>query len=107
MEKVNGVPCSQPRAGYRGKRLLDLASVILLAAPAALISAFCGAAVRLSSGGPALFRQERVGGDAPPFPILKFRPMVHANNPLHPEADRITTVGRWLRRSSLDELPQL
>jgi lipopolysaccharide/colanic/teichoic acid biosynthesis glycosyltransferase len=63
--------------------------------------------VRLTSSGPALFRQRRVGREGQPFTILKFRTMIHADNPLHPETDRITTVGRWPRRSSLDELPQL
>jgi lipopolysaccharide/colanic/teichoic acid biosynthesis glycosyltransferase len=104
---TNRVSSSPPRSGYRGKRLLDLACVAALAAPAAVIAAVCGVAVRLTSSGPALFRQCRVGRDGQPFTILKFRTMIHADNPLHPETERITTVGRWLRRSSLDELPQL
>lgn len=96
-----------PRSGYRGKRLLDLACVCVLAPPAAAIGAFCAIAVRMTSSGPCLFRQQRVGRDGQPFTILKFRTMIHADNPLHPETDRITTVGGWLRRSSFDELPQL
>jgi sugar transferase EpsL len=107
VEKVNRLPSIRPRADYRGKRLLDLICVGLVAAPAAVVSVVCGIAVRLNSSGPALFHQLRVGRDGRPFTILKFRTMLHADNPVHPEEDRITTVGRFLRRSSLDELPQL
>lgn len=107
MEKVDRFPSIRPRAAYRGKRLLDLACVSLVAAPAAAISVFCVMAVRLNSPGPALFHQARVGRNGRLFTIWKFRTMVHGVNPIHPEEGRITTVGRWLRRSSLDELPQL
>ncbi len=92
---------------YRGKRAVDLALLAVVAGPALLVGAVCAAAVKLTSKGPVLFRQERVGMGGRPFVVLKFRTMVHGDNPVFPDADRITTVGRWLRRFSLDELPQL
>jgi len=106
-QEANRIPLPPPRFGYRGKRLVDLGCVTLLFAPGALLSAVCAAAVGLTSPGPIVFRQERIGRGGIPFTILKFRTMINSTNPVHPEADRITTVGRWLRRTSLDELPQL
>lgn len=92
---------------YRGKRVVDLALLAAVAVPALVIGAVCAVAVKLTSKGPILFRQQRVGMDGQPFTVLKFRTMVHGDNPIFPDADRITPVGRWLRRLSLDELPQL
>jgi lipopolysaccharide/colanic/teichoic acid biosynthesis glycosyltransferase len=92
---------------YRGKRLLDLAVLAIVAVPAAIVGLLCALAVRGTSRGPALFTQERVGMDGEPFIVFKFRTMVHGDNPIFPDADRITSVGRVLRRLSLDELPQL
>jgi lipopolysaccharide/colanic/teichoic acid biosynthesis glycosyltransferase len=97
------------------KRLLDLvvsAVVLLILSPLLLLIA---AAVRLTSPGPALFRQRRLGQDQVPFSIYKFRTMMHnapdLRNPdgstLSGDDDpRITRLGRLLRRTSLDELPQ-
>ena len=92
---------------YRGKRIVDLAILGLVAVPALLVAAGCALAIRVTSRGPVLFLQERVGMNGEPFVVWKFRTMLDGDNPIIPSADRITTVGRFLRRTSLDELPQL
>jgi lipopolysaccharide/colanic/teichoic acid biosynthesis glycosyltransferase len=92
---------------YRGKRLVDLALLAIVAVPAGLVALPCAVAVRLTSPGPILFRQERVGRGGRPFDMIKFRTMTHGDNPVFPDADRITSAGRVLRRVSLDELPNL
>ena len=111
------------RANGPGKRLVD----VILAAAALLIIwpllAVLGLVVRVSSAGPALFRQERIGRGMRPFTMLKLRTMVVGADRLvaglldktgvdqrfykFQDDSRITRAGRWLRRWSLDELPQL
>ena len=117
------------------KRLIDIGGgwlgLILLAPVFAIVAA----AIAISSPGPVIFRQTRLGQDGRRFTLYKFRSMVHKADPhLHqqyvtqiiassngeartsrepaswtqmPDDPRITTVGKWLRRLKLDELPQL
>lgn len=66
--------------------------------------------IRVRSGRPILYRQIRPGHHAKPFVIVKFRTMEQATNPqdeLASDADRLTPLGRFLRSTSLDELPEL
>ncbi|WP_284351919.1 sugar transferase [Roseisolibacter agri] len=98
------------RAGYVGKRALDVALVVL-AAPVWLPLLAVGAAVVLATmGRPVFFRQRRAGWGGMPFDILKLRTMTDArgaDGALLPDAERLPAAGRWLRRTSLDELPEL
>lgn len=91
------------------KRAFDLL-LLLLSAPL-WIPALLGVAilVRVKLGSPVLFCQQRPGFRGAPFQILKFRTMTGQrghDGKLLPDAKRLTTVGRWLRASSLDELPE-
>jgi len=92
---------------YRTKRIVDLAVMGVVAVPAAALGLVCAAAVKATSPGPVFFRQERIGMSGVPFRVWKFRTMVDGDNPIFPDATRITAAGRILRRLSLDELPQL
>lgn len=110
-------------APARYKRVLDIA-LILLSVPVILpVLLGLALAVRLSSAGPILFLQTRIGRDGKPFRMVKFRSMypdAEARRAAllaqsdraglcykHKDDPRVTPIGRILRRSSLDELPQL
>jgi len=97
----------QVKGPYRGKRAVDLALLAVVALPALVIALPAALAIRLTSSGPVLFRQQRIGKDGEPFELVKFRTMVAGDNPVFPDARHITRVGRVLRRMSFDEIPQL
>jgi Bacterial sugar transferase len=97
-------------AARRSKRMFDIVVAMvahLLASPIFLATAL---AVHLSTPGPIFLRQRRVGKDGREFELLKFRSMVvnkHSDTSWLAADDYMTPVGRILRRTSLDELPQL
>ena len=134
-EKAGSVTAVRPIRAYRSKRVLDIIAAcigLLVAAPFAAIIAVL---IKMSSPGPVLFRQTRVGKGGKEFTFYKFRSMrVGCDDSSHREYiklfiegkdeelarlqgrkklykmtcdDRITFIGKFLRRTSIDELPQL
>ena len=118
LEEFGGLPIVSlqggPLEGWNlvAKRVFDIlfsAAALLLVSPVMLLVAV---AVKLTSHGPVLYRQERMGMDGAVFPILKFRTMRVDSERAGPRMatagdDRRTPVGAFLRQTSLDELPQL
>ncbi|MEM0962264.1 MAG: sugar transferase [Bacteroidota bacterium] len=94
----------------KGKRLLDSTAAALGLVVLSPVLAAVALAVRVKLGSPVLFRQSRPGRGGVPFDLVKFRTMMDARDatgrPL-PDAERLTPFGRWLRSTSLDELPEL
>jgi sugar transferase EpsL len=92
------------------KRGLDVVGAALALVVLSPVLAVVALLVRLRMGSPVLFRQVRPGRDGRPFQMLKFRTMNERRDPsgvLLPDHDRLTSLGRFLRRTSLDELPEL
>jgi sugar transferase EpsL len=92
------------------KRTFDVAGAALLLVLLSPLLAVIAIVVRIAFGSPVLFRQQRPGLHSRPFTLLKFRTMNErrgADGELLPDAERLTPVGRLLRRTSLDELPEL
>ncbi len=106
-----GVPDTRmPIVGLAIKRAMDLVLAAALLVVLAPVGAAVALAVRLKLGRPVLFVQERPGRNAVPFKVRKFRTMTDARGPdgvLLSDAQRLTRLGRFLRSTSLDELPQL
>jgi len=129
IEEYAGIPMLDLRApalnDYQRmlKRAFDLILTLIILPPALLVMGIVSIAIRLDSPGAIIFRQKRVGENGHIFEVLKFRSMmenseqdrtiaenqdVESNHPSKVSGDpRITRVGRLIRRSSLDELPQL
>ena len=92
------------------KRALDIALALALLPFAMPVLAIAALAVRLDSPGPAFFRQERVGRHRKPFRLLKIRTMTVGTPQAASHevgAAQVTRVGAFLRRSKIDELPQI
>ncbi len=116
--EVHGIPvvamCETPFYGYRGvtKRLIDIALSLVMLVLLVPVLALISVMVKVSSPGPVIFRQRRYGLDGVEISVYKFRTMrVTEDGTAIRQASRsdprITPVGRLLRRTSLDELPQL
>src|SRR5262245_33332923 len=92
------------------KRVLDIVCASAGLVVTAPVLALVATLVRVKLGSPVLFRQQRPGLNERPFVMLKFRTMRdsvdHSGQPL-PDEERLTRLGRFLRATSLDELPEL
>ncbi|HEY2675030.1 MAG TPA: sugar transferase [Rugosimonospora sp.] len=106
-----GSPDAGPAGpGFAVKRLVDVAAAVLVLVVAAPVLLVAAALVRLRLGAPVLFTQERTGRSLRHFRLLKFRTMTDARDAqgrLLPDRERASRLGGFLRRYSVDELPQL
>jgi len=130
VENLDGIPLLgfSPDDPFRGadrllKRAMDIALVILTFPLWATLCGLIALIIRMEGDGPIIFRQERVGENGRKFQMLKFRSMIPGAEKLHAELaakegedlrhvkikndPRITRIGKFLRRTSLDELPNL
>jgi putative colanic acid biosysnthesis UDP-glucose lipid carrier transferase len=115
---IGGVPiiamCETPFFGYRGvlKRLSDLLFTVGILIPSVPVMLAIALGIRFTSRGPVIFQQRRYGLDGKEIVVYKFRSMyVEEDGPDVTQAQkndsRVTPIGRFLRKTSLDELPQL
>ena len=94
----------------RGLDILGAGMLMVLTAPLMAVSVVL---IHIEGGGKAIYRQTRVGLHGTEFQMLKLRTMVHGSDPVGVgtivgrDDPRVTKIGRWLRRTSLDELPNL
>ena len=124
LDHIGGLPLFSPHAvdprgrQFKAKHALDRVVALLALIVLSPVLLALALALRVTSRGPVIFRQRRVGRDGAEFELLKFRTMrVGADATFAPGAgvapggiegaDRRTRIGRWLRASSVDELPQL
>jgi lipopolysaccharide/colanic/teichoic acid biosynthesis glycosyltransferase/glycosyltransferase involved in cell wall biosynthesis len=103
-------PARLPAKSSLSRRILDMvaaAAGLVTLSPLVALAAFM---TWVGTGSPVLFRQQRAGLAGRPFKLVKFRTMTDARDAagnLKPDAERVTATGRFLRRTRLDELPQL
>lgn len=117
IEELGGIPVMREKK-YRPsyvylflKRFFDLCFSFLILVALSPLFLVVAVLIRTDSPGPIIFRQQRIGRGGRPFTLYKFRTMfiespAYAVNPLSSDDPRITKIGRWLRRTSIDELPQ-
>jgi exopolysaccharide biosynthesis polyprenyl glycosylphosphotransferase len=110
---IEVLPVPMPAWEQSTKRLIDLAVSLVVLVVGLPLWTLLGALVRLTSPGPAIYRQQRVGQHGRVFTMYKFRTMhKHAEAQTGPvwateDDPRYTPLGRWLRKTRLDEVPQL
>jgi len=118
IESLDGVPLLTVKESHINwsylfiKRIMDIIFALVGMVIFGPLMATLMTMVKRDSAGPAIFKQERIGLNGKPFMIYKFRTMYidspkYATTPNNSHDPRITKIGRFLRRSSLDELPQL
>jgi lipopolysaccharide/colanic/teichoic acid biosynthesis glycosyltransferase len=93
-----------------GKRIVDVSVSLILVVLLAPCFALLVIGVRSFLGSPTIFRQVRAGKGGEPFTLLKLRSMTNqrdSSGNLLPDAERLTKFGKWLRSTSLDELPEI
>ena len=118
LNEHSGIPLISKNPGSQSffyllsKRLLDIIIVIICMFLTLPFWLLIGVIIKIDSPGPVLFKQKRIGQNGKSFLIFKFRSMFldtpeYAHCPTTDTDPRITKVGRWLRKTSIDELPQL